>query len=153
MLSCTETCASTVDSRFVLKCSTRVFLAHSRSLYPRYALEIDSWPTPYASQLSGTLQNVLDNPKSAPEKVQELVYEFAENIITILWCLSYVPLPHSPDGSILIVILRETSNKALNAINSISLVPFLMAFLINRAKLPRQVVHAAGKFFFSDLVL
>ncbi|CAE6475962.1 unnamed protein product [Rhizoctonia solani] len=83
--------------------------------------------TEFIPKLSTTLQNVLENPKSAPEKVQELVYEFAENIITILWCLS------------------ETSNKALNAINSISLIPFLMAFLINRAKLPRQVVHAAAQ--------
>ncbi|CAE6406722.1 unnamed protein product [Rhizoctonia solani] len=83
--------------------------------------------TEFIPKLSATLQNVLETPKSAPEKVQELVYEFAENIITILWCLS------------------ETSNKALNVINSISLVPFLMAFLINRAKLPRQVVHAAAQ--------
>ncbi|CUA76366.1 HEAT repeat-containing protein 3 [Mus musculus] [Rhizoctonia solani] len=83
--------------------------------------------TEFIPKLSTTLQNVLENPKSAPEKVQELVYEFAENIITILWCLS------------------ETSNKALNAINSIPLIPFLMAFLINRAKLPRQVVHAAAQ--------
>ncbi|KDN49105.1 hypothetical protein RSAG8_02458, partial [Rhizoctonia solani AG-8 WAC10335] len=83
--------------------------------------------TEFIPKLSTTLQTVLENPKSAPEKVQELVYEFAENIITILWCLS------------------ETSNKALNAINDISLIPFLMAFLINRAKLPRQVVHAAAQ--------
>ncbi|CAE6442616.1 hypothetical protein ACGC1H_007560 [Rhizoctonia solani] len=83
--------------------------------------------TEFIPKLSTTLQNVLENPKSAPEKVHELVYEFAENIITILWCLS------------------ETSNKALNAINAISLIPFLMAFLINRAKLPRQVVHAAAQ--------
>ncbi|CAE6451747.1 unnamed protein product [Rhizoctonia solani] len=83
--------------------------------------------TEFIPKLSTTLQNVLENPKAAPEKVHELVYEFAENIITILWCLS------------------ETSNKALNAINSISLIPFLMAFLINRAKLPRQVVHAAAQ--------
>ncbi|KEP54669.1 putative ARM like repeat protein [Rhizoctonia solani 123E] len=83
--------------------------------------------TEFIPKLSTALQNVLENPKAAPEKVHELVYEFAENIITILWCLS------------------ETSNKALNAINSISLIPFLMAFLINRAKLPRQVVHAAAQ--------
>ncbi|KAG8712185.1 hypothetical protein FRC11_000782, partial [Ceratobasidium sp. 423] len=96
----------------------------------KYVLQIYTWgcaAKSERSQLSTTLQNVLDDPKSAPEKVQELVYEFAENIITILWCLS------------------ETSNKALNAINSISLIPFLMAFLINRAKLPRQVVHAAAQ--------
>lgn len=88
---------------------------------------------------------MLDNPKSAPEKVQELVYEFAENIITILWCLSYVPPYPKAHFTKVIMFHRETSNKALNAINSISLIPFLMAFLTNRAKLPRQVVHATGK--------
>ncbi|QRV94785.1 ARM repeat-containing protein [Ceratobasidium sp. AG-Ba] len=81
----------------------------------------------FIPKISGRLQTVLDDPKSAPEKVQSLVYEFAENVITILWCLS------------------ETSNKALNAINSISLIPFLMAFLINRVKLPTSVVHAAAQ--------
>ncbi|QRV80293.1 ARM repeat-containing protein [Ceratobasidium sp. AG-Ba] len=81
----------------------------------------------FIPKISGRLQTVLDDPKSAPEKVQSLVYEFAENVITILWCLS------------------ETSNKALNAINSISLIPFLMAFLINRLKLPTSVVHAAAQ--------
>ncbi|KAG9099865.1 hypothetical protein FRC06_004750 [Ceratobasidium sp. 370] len=81
----------------------------------------------FIPKISGGLQGVLETPKSAPEKVQSLVYGFAENVITILWCLS------------------ETSNKALNAINSISLVPFLMAFLINRAKLPTQLVYAAAQ--------
>ncbi|KAG8723791.1 hypothetical protein FRC12_011343 [Ceratobasidium sp. 428] len=81
----------------------------------------------FIPKISGILQGVLEDPKSAPEKVQSLVYGFAENVITILWCLS------------------ETSNKALNAINSISLVPFLMAFLIHRAKLPTDVVYAAAQ--------
>lgn len=39
---------------------------------------------------------------------------------------------------------RETSNKALNAINQINLVPFLMSFLAARAKLPIATVTAAG---------
>ena len=30
----------------------------------------------------------LENPKTAPENAQKLVYEFADNVITILWCLS-----------------------------------------------------------------
>jgi hypothetical protein len=40
--------------------------------------------------------------------------------------------------------VRETSNKALNAINQINLVPFLMSFLAARAKLPIVTVTAAG---------
>ena len=39
---------------------------------------------------------------------------------------------------------RETSNKALNAINGIHLIPFLMGFLENRDKLPSRTVAAAG---------
>jgi hypothetical protein len=42
---------------------------------------------------------------------------------------------------------RETSNKALNAINQISLVPFLMSFLASREHIPLFVVIAAGIFF------
>jgi len=41
-------------------------------------------------------------------------------------------------------IRRETSNKALNAINEIHLVPFLMSFLAARDKLPLATVTAAG---------
>lgn len=47
-----------------------------------------------------------------------------------------------------LVASRETSNKALNAINSISLIPFLMAFLTYRAKLPSRLVYAAGELYF-----
>jgi len=43
-------------------------------------------------------------------------------------------------------ICRETSNKALNAINEIHLVPFLMSFLAARDKLPLATVTAAGVF-------
>lgn len=39
---------------------------------------------------------------------------------------------------------RETSNKALTAVNALQLVPFLMSFLSSRAKLPVSVVTAAG---------
>lgn len=41
--------------------------------------------------------------------------------------------------------LRETSNKALNAINQINLIPFLMSFLASRSKLPITTVTAAGE--------
>lgn len=41
-------------------------------------------------------------------------------------------------------ICRETSNKALNAINDIHLVPFLMSFLDAREKLALAPVTAAG---------
>ena len=39
---------------------------------------------------------------------------------------------------------RETSNKALNAINAIHLIPFLMSFLAARDKLPIAPVVSAG---------
>jgi hypothetical protein len=42
---------------------------------------------------------------------------------------------------------RETSNKALNAINQISLVPFLMSFLGAKDVLPISVVASAGMSF------
>jgi hypothetical protein len=40
------------------------------------------------AQISTTLQQYLENTKSAPENAKRLVYELAENVITILWCLS-----------------------------------------------------------------
>ena len=45
-------------------------------------------------------------------------------------------------------IIRETSNKAMNAINQISLVPFLMSFLASRDQLPLSTVTSAGQRFF-----
>ncbi|KAG6849976.1 hypothetical protein H0H93_002978 [Arthromyces matolae] len=68
----------------------------------------------------------LDGSATPPENAQNLVYEFADNVITVLWCLS------------------ETSNKALDAINKIQLVPFLMSFLGARDKLPLAPVTAAA---------
>jgi hypothetical protein len=41
-------------------------------------------------------------------------------------------------------IRRETSNKALNAINELHLVPFLMSFLAARDQLPLAPVTSAG---------
>lgn len=42
----------------------------------------------HASQISSLLSQYLSNPKAAPENAQKLVYEFADNVITVLWCLS-----------------------------------------------------------------
>ncbi|KZT08776.1 ARM repeat-containing protein [Laetiporus sulphureus 93-53] len=81
----------------------------------------------FIPKISATLSQFLDSPKTAPENAQRLVYDFADNVITILWCLS------------------ETSNKALNAINQIPLVPFLMSFLASRDKLPVSAVTSAAQ--------
>ncbi|KZT73305.1 ARM repeat-containing protein [Daedalea quercina L-15889] len=81
----------------------------------------------FIPKISTTLSQYLENPKTAPENAQKHVYEFADNVITILWCLS------------------ETSNKAMNAINQVSLVPFLMSFLASRNKLPISTVTAAAQ--------
>ncbi|KAF9024118.1 hypothetical protein BDZ89DRAFT_1069368 [Hymenopellis radicata] len=81
----------------------------------------------FVPKISSTLEQYLQSPKTAPENAAKLVYEFADNVITTLWCLS------------------ETSNKALNAINAIQLVPFLMSFLASREKLPLAPVTAAAQ--------
>ncbi|KAF9059891.1 hypothetical protein BDP27DRAFT_442347 [Rhodocollybia butyracea] len=80
----------------------------------------------FIPKVSEVLSQYLENPKTAPENAQRLMYDFADNVITTLWCLS------------------ETSNKALNAINSIDLIPFLMSFLGSRDKLHIAPVLAAG---------
>ncbi|KAH0838109.1 ARM repeat-containing protein [Lanmaoa asiatica] len=78
-------------------------------------------------KVSATLAQFLESPRNAPENAKKMVYEFADNVITILWCLS------------------ETSNKALNAINQINLIPFLVSFLSSRDKLPISTVVAAAQ--------
>lgn len=81
----------------------------------------------FVPKISSALSQFLESPKTAPENARKVVYEFTENVNTILWCLS------------------ETSNKALNAVNQINLVPFLMSFLAARAKLPIATVTAAAQ--------
>ncbi|KAJ7437698.1 hypothetical protein FB451DRAFT_1450431 [Mycena latifolia] len=74
-----------------------------------------------------TLSQDLNGPKNAPDNTQKLVYEFSDNVITVLWCLS------------------KTSNKALTAINKMKLIPFLMSFLAARDKIPLRPVTAAAQ--------
>ncbi|KAI0053405.1 ARM repeat-containing protein [Auriscalpium vulgare] len=81
----------------------------------------------FIPKISTTLAQYIESPKTAPENAQKVVYEFADNVITILWCLS------------------ETSNKALNAVNQLSLIQFLMAFLAFRDKLPLATVTSAAQ--------
>ncbi|RDB28844.1 hypothetical protein Hypma_015922 [Hypsizygus marmoreus] len=80
----------------------------------------------FIPKISTTLSQYLDSSTTTPENAQKIVYEFADNVITTLWCLS------------------ETSNKALNAINEIHLIPFLMSFLAARDKIPLAPVTAAA---------
>ncbi|KAF9531883.1 armadillo-type protein [Crepidotus variabilis] len=80
----------------------------------------------FIPKMSTTLTQYLETPK-VPDSVQRIVYDFSDNVITILWCLS------------------ETSNKALNAINDIQLVPFLMSFLAACNKLSLAPVTAAAQ--------
>ncbi|KAF8560138.1 ARM repeat-containing protein [Imleria badia] len=81
----------------------------------------------FVPKISTILAQFLESPQNAPENAKKVVYEFADNVITILWCLS------------------ETSNKALSAINQINLIPFLMSFLSSRGKLPISTVVAAAQ--------
>ncbi|KAF4604783.1 hypothetical protein EYR40_003565 [Pleurotus pulmonarius] len=81
----------------------------------------------FIPKISSTLSQFLAAPSTAPENSRKMVYEFADNVITTLWCLS------------------ETSNKALNAINQINLVPFLTSFLASHESLPLSPVIAAAQ--------
>ncbi|KAK7058514.1 hypothetical protein VNI00_002148 [Paramarasmius palmivorus] len=81
----------------------------------------------FIPKISQVLSQYLESPKDAPENAKKLMYEFADNVITTIWCLS------------------ETSNKALNAINDINLVPFLMSFLSSRDKLSILPVLSAAQ--------
>ncbi|KAG6845377.1 hypothetical protein H0H87_010486 [Tephrocybe sp. NHM501043] len=83
------------------------------------------WKT-FIPKISNTLAQYLEGSATTPENAQNLVYDFADNVITVLWCLS------------------ETSNKALDAINGIQLIPFLMSFLAARYKVPLSPVTAAA---------
>ncbi|PVG00960.1 ARM repeat-containing protein [Serendipita vermifera] len=82
----------------------------------------------FIPRISNILGQYLTNPKSISEDTR-FIYEFAENTITLLWCLS------------------ETSSKALNAINQLHLIPFLMGFLDSQArdKLPVTTKIAAAQ--------
>ncbi|KAJ7888132.1 hypothetical protein B0H14DRAFT_3856133 [Mycena olivaceomarginata] len=81
----------------------------------------------FVPKVSTTLSQYLQGAQNAPENAQTLVYEFADNLITVLWCLS------------------ETSNKALTAINEMKLTPFLMSFLAAREKYRWAPVTAAAQ--------
>lgn len=81
----------------------------------------------FIPKISTTLSQLLENPKTSPDSAKKIVYELAENVITTLWCLS------------------ETSNKALNAINDIQLIPFLMSFLAAKHILPLATVTSAAQ--------
>lgn len=81
----------------------------------------------FVPKISGVLSQYLTSSKTSPESSKKIVYEFADNVITTLWCLS------------------ETSNKALNAINEMRLVPFLMSFLAARDALPLAPVTSAAQ--------
>jgi len=57
-------------------------------------------------------------------------------VVSVDYPIDMIAVPH---------ICRETSNKALNAINDIHLVPFLMSFLDAHEKLALAPVTAAGR--------
>ncbi|KAH7104899.1 ARM repeat-containing protein [Auriculariales sp. MPI-PUGE-AT-0066] len=95
-----------------------------------YNKNIMSPLTPFIPKITTVLNALVSGDKSAPDNAQRLVCEFAENVITLLWCLA------------------ETSNKALNAVNALNLQQFLMGFLFSRDKLPLSVTVAAAQCIF-----
>ncbi|KIM19857.1 hypothetical protein M408DRAFT_30863 [Serendipita vermifera MAFF 305830] len=83
----------------------------------------------FVPKISNSL-SVLFNDAKANIEATRLVCSLAENTITLFWCLS------------------ETSNKALNAVNQLHLIPFLIAFLDVQARerLPLTTQIAAGEY-------
>ncbi|EJU02575.1 ARM repeat-containing protein [Dacryopinax primogenitus] len=80
-------------------------------------------------KMSTTLDRIISDIPAEPAEIpaRKLVYPFAENVLTLFWCLS------------------ETSQKALTAINALDLPPFLMAFVLNRERIPLSTVIAAAQ--------
>lgn len=39
-------------------------------------------------QISNVVSQYLENPHAAPENAQRLMYDFADNVVTTMWCLS-----------------------------------------------------------------
>ncbi|KAG8960624.1 hypothetical protein FRC03_006332, partial [Tulasnella sp. 419] len=82
----------------------------------------------FVPKISAVLDELIrSSPRKVAKNMETRIFELAENIITIFWCLS------------------ETSDKALQAVNKVSLVPFLMSFLFNKSQIPIDTVLAAAQ--------
>lgn len=75
---------------FIPKVSIRAFYLRegSTALHLDFFFHYSSSCSLIHNQISSALHGLITSPKSAPENAAELVYGLAENVITLLWCLS-----------------------------------------------------------------
>jgi len=146
-----------VDTKYARKCSTRGYCLHSRPSCPR-SLRI----APLNKKLSLIPTTDLVNtrpttikPKICPRKRYpsriRICRDCDHDLLVLIVRTTEVVLVTTVRAHM--TRRRETSNKALNAVNQVNLIPFLMAFLGSRAKLPIATVNAAGAALCSFVVV
>lgn len=81
------------DMTFARRCTIKTSFPHSGRLCQRCVrvgtqdiriIGLDG----FSHKISTILVQFLESPRNAPENAKKVVYEFADNVITILWCLS-----------------------------------------------------------------
>ena len=148
------TSVSTADMTFVPRCTTRTSLRLSRRSSPRYGSEM---PHLLHALTSVALRSPRDSLRCSKHlKPHSRCLGSPYTISPITSSRPYgVYRQFCPSNSVLDVPAegnRETSNKALNAINQLHLVPFLMSFLSSRHRLPLSTVASAGSVLFLKAV-
>ncbi|KAF8323967.1 hypothetical protein DL93DRAFT_2049554 [Clavulina sp. PMI_390] len=99
-------------------------------MYNKHILDPLKGLIPKISSAFSTYLESSTTPTGAQAEALSFVFQLAENVVTLFWCLS------------------EISTKALNAINNIGLIPFLIALIENRSKFPAKLVVAAAQCMF-----
>jgi len=161
----TEIFVSTVDMKFVQRCTTRIYSHHWRLSYPKYVCVFDTPERTIhracaASRFRQFWHNTSTLRKRRPRTPRKsytslpktsLPYCGVSRELNAADTRARVEVPPSPPTPPLGVRgrsdqskHRETSNKALTAVNNLALVPFLMAFLSSRDQLPISTVTSAG---------
>ncbi|KAF9935958.1 hypothetical protein BGZ65_002853 [Modicella reniformis] len=79
------------------------------------------------------IDSILSGPAStsADQEKRKTVWDWADNVISIIWAMS------------------EHSEKALKAINKLNLIPFLMSFMSNIDKVPPKVIVSIGQCIYT----
>ncbi|KAF9356842.1 hypothetical protein BGX26_004657 [Mortierella sp. AD094] len=83
--------------------------------------------------LGAMIDNMFSGPAttSAEHEKRKTVWDWAENVISIIWAMS------------------ENSEKALKFVNKLNLIPFLMSFMSNVDKVPPKVTVAAAQCLYT----
>ncbi|KAG0325786.1 hypothetical protein BGZ99_000163 [Dissophora globulifera] len=83
--------------------------------------------------LGTMIDSMLSGPATTSEEQEKrkTVWDWAENVISIVWALS------------------ENSEKALKVVNKLNIIPFLMSFMNNVDKVPPRVIVAAAQCIYT----